>query len=417
VRGMHRRWRTNAIAAAEGGGFVVAGGGSHVVRRPDGAEATEYAMDIVRVDADFDVEWRFEMPSATSAVSIAGTPDCGAIATFLTHEATMVGQEQIGGPAVGVLALDDSGRLRWARVLAMGGHFVATEPGRTGRVAVAMADAIRRDEQAQPPTEEWGIRLLVLGQGGETQAEVTRAWQHVSGLAWLQPGRVLLIGDRRGQPDPQRALLVDSGQGQQGAPREGEPSGVVGVLELIDLASGQSPWVREWERLTAGWEACPAAAPLASVAFIDMFPASDQRDADGRLPMRLVVLDGIDGSLLATRAFDASCGWLHLVLAEPRSSDWLLVEPARCGGYDNHPAAMVVERVGSDGSERWAEPFGEPLPPTVEPPSSPQARVHPSAGAVDEHGRLAVIGHGGYVSLAGARMTTDFEHFALVVEP
>lgn len=417
VLGLHRRWRMNAIAAAAGGGFVLAGGGRGRAPGPDGAVRDMFAMDLVRVDPRFEVRWRWPAPDGLFPHGVAGAPDGGAVASFGTNAEARLGQDLLPSGTWGVLAVDASGGLRWAVPFPPRSQprHVAVEPGPSGRIAVLTPGVITRDEQQQPPVEEWGILLELLGPDGTAESELRRPWSSAIGLAWVAPGRVLIMGGRRGRPDPALRLLPDDQGGQGGAPTEGGAG--TGVAELVDVETGEVLWTREWGKVTLEWETPPAVAPGGAIAFVELFVEdSSRRDAHGRSPERLVVLDGADGRVRWSRLMDSSCGWLHPVVADPRNGDWLLVSPSRCGGYDNHPGAVVVERLAPEGAVRWAETLGETLPPGPggEPP---QPLIHPTAAAVDGSGTLAFVGHAGRISLLGHRIATDFEHVALVFAP
>jgi hypothetical protein len=118
--GLHRRWRINELAATAGGGFVIAGGGSQLTLDSTGCPQTQYAPDVLFVDDEFEVRWRWPAPPQVSVAAIAAHAEGGAVATFLTHRVTSLGQLEIDGQAVGVLHLDGTGQLTWTRLLALG---------------------------------------------------------------------------------------------------------------------------------------------------------------------------------------------------------------------------------------------------------------------------------------------------------
>jgi len=414
VAGLHRRWRTNYLAAASHDGFLVAGGGSQMTTGPDGCPRTIRAMDIVAVDDEFDVRWRWPFPEGVFPMSIAAPPDGGAVATFGTHGPAGLGQLQISEQAVGVMRLDGEGRLAWARVLATGyqraPHYVAVEPGPAGRIVLGMQDQVELVDQQGGGGERRGIRVHLLAPSGELERELIQPWEGVSGVAWTAPDHVLIIGDRRGNPDPQMRLLPPPDE-QRELPPEAPRS--VGIALLLDAGVGEPLWQREWGRGSPRWEARPTPSRDGAVGFIDIFSDDPHRRGEpGGLLHRLVVLDETDGTVRFTRVMGDGCGRLHSVAAHPRTGDFVTTGPRRCTGRDHGGTSLLVERLAPDGTVRWSETLGEPHADRER-----SARLHVSGIAIAASGRAALIGHAGYVNVAGTSFPTDFEHFALVLEP
>jgi hypothetical protein len=413
IHGLHRRWRINELTATAGGGFVIAGGGSQLALDSTGCPQTQYSPDVVSVDDEFEVRWRWPAPPQVSIAAIAADAEGGVVATFLTHGATSLGQLEIGEQSVGVLHLDGTGRLTWARLLALGyqrlPHYVAVEPGGQGRIAVAMADSVVLDPQ-QGGEAERGLRFRVLSSSGSGDQELLRPWSHVSGAVWTSCGRLLVVGDRDGVLDPQTIAFVEPLV--QRAEGGEEPPGAIGVAELIDVHTGQAVWRREWERSSPGWEARPTLGANGAVAFIDLLASDYERPARaGSSNHRLIVLDAADGTVRWTRLMERDCGYRHVVAADPRDGDLLVGRTQRCTGRDFAGTSVVVERLSPDGQLRWSEALGEPLG------EGRASAFHLGAAAVSESGRAAFVGFAAFMEIAGVSVTTDFEHYALVFEP